>query len=611
MRYFNNKRILSGAILSIAAVLFLAVNIMSGALFKSLRLDFTENKIYTLSAGTKNIIANLQEPIILRLYYSKTLKNINPYLLTFAARVEDLLYQYQRISKGKVVVEVIDPEPFSPAEDVAVNYGLQGVPVDNIGTEFYLGLVGTDSLNARNTIPFLQPSREQNLEYDISQLIYNLANPQQRVVGVMSSLPLDGGLDNRPWAIWQQMQQLFRLQMFDDNTQEIPDNINTLMLVEPSNFTNAALRAIDKFVMRGGHVLAFIDPVSEVADRGSIFRQKKSTDYLELLNSWGIEFDQTKLVADRELAKLVKTSFEGREMNVRYPFWMDFTTNNFAKEDILSSSLDRLTLATPGAIRHKIDTKTVFTPLIMTSDQATLVDAANLNEYQQDVGKFINNYEVSGQYTVAARIAGLVKSPYSDASVPDTSIVVIADTDMLHDHFWLNVQNVMGQEFAVPAASNGNLVLSALDNLAGSNDLIGIRNRATFARPFETVRALELQSQDKYRATEQQLQEKLQIAKQKLDQLESQKQDGNISILNAQQQKEEDTFRNELVETRRELREVRRKLNCDIEAVATKIKFFTIGFIPLLIIFGGIAALALQRQREFISREKICSIQKP
>lgn len=607
----NSRKFLTGIILLIATVLFLTVNIISDTLFKSLRLDLTENKLYTLSSGTKEIIRDLQEPIILRLYFSKNLENINPYLLSFAARVEDLLRQYQRSSKGKVVVEIIDPEPFSKAEDEAVNNGLQGVPVDNAGTEFYLGLVGTDALNGKKIIPFLHPNREQNLEYDITQLIYNLANPKPRIVGVMSSLPLDGGVNGRPWAVWQQMQQLFNLEMVDYKSQEIPESINTLMIVEPSTFTNDALKAIDKFVMRGGHILAFIDPVSEVADRGlGSFKQKKSDNYLGLLKSWGIEFDDSKLVADRELAKMVKTSFEGREVNIRYPFWMDFTSSNFSKTDVLSSSLDRLTLATPGFIKHSLDAKTIFTPLITTSDQAMLVDSENLNEYQQNIGKFLNNFEATGKYTVAARIAGLVKSPYSDAHIPDTSIIVIADTDMLHDHFWLNVQNLMGQEFAMPSASNGNLVLSALDNLSGSNALIGIRNRDTFSRPFETVQALELKSQDKYRETEQQLQQKLQVTKQKLDQLESQKKDDNSMLLSVQQKKAEDAFRNELVETRRELRDVRRKLNYDIESVTTSIKFFTIGFIPLLIMLGGIVVWVLQLKREIRGRKVICSIPK-
>ncbi|HSX19947.1 MAG TPA: GldG family protein, partial [Gammaproteobacteria bacterium] len=462
MAQLSKKKILTGSILAFAIMLFLAINVLSGALFKAWRLDLTGNKIYTLSAGSKEIVAEINEPIILRLYFSKRLANINPYLISFATRVQDLLQQYQRISKGKVIVEIIDPEPFSPAEDEAVNYGLQGIPVDSTGTEFYLGLVGTDALNDQQIIPFLQPSREQNLEYDVSQLIYKLVHPQPRGVAVMTSVPLDGGMNSRPWAVWQQMQQLFSLQMLDHDATEIPANISTLMIVEPSTFTKDALKAIDKFVMRGGHVLAFVDPVSEVADRRQALlnktRQKDAGDYIALLKSWGVDFDEKVTVADRDLAKTVRAPYEGREVTIRYPLWMDFTADNFAQEDVLSANLDRITLATPGALKQTLDATTTMTSLISTSDQAMLLESKRVDAYQQNLQQLFNDYKATGKYIVAARISGPIKSLYTDARVNDSSIIVIADTDMLHDHFWINVQNIMGQDYAVPAASNGNLV---------------------------------------------------------------------------------------------------------------------------------------------------------
>jgi ABC-type uncharacterized transport system involved in gliding motility auxiliary subunit len=615
MEHLKNRKLLTGGILLIAAVLFFVLNISFGTLFKSWRLDLTDSKIYTLAPGTKQIIQDLDEPVILRFYFSKKLPNINPYIISFASRVEDLLMQYQRSSRGKVIVEVIDPEPFSAAEDAAVNYGLQGVPIDNSGTEFYLGLVGTNSLNTRQVIPFLQPNREQNIEYDISQLIYKLANPQPRVVGVMSSLPLEGNASMRPWALWQQMEQLFRLQSIDYNADEIPADISTLMIVEPSTFTKEALRAIDKFVMRGGHILAFVDPVSEVTDARTAYqnqtRQKSAGNYLELLKAWGVDFNDEKIVADRVLAKSVRVPNNGREVSIRYPFWMDFVTSNFDQNDVLSASLERVTLATPGILRPEISASTKFTPLITTTDQALETDASKLQDYQQNLGDFINKYTPAGAYTVAARISGPIKSPYSDSSVTDSNIIIIADTDMLHDHFWINVQNLMGQEYAMPNASNGNLVLSALDNLSGSNALISIRNRGTFMRPFETIRALELKSEQKYRESEQELQQKLEFTKQKLEQLETIKKDGNKGVVTARQKQEEDAFRQELVETRRELRDVRRKLNQDIESLTTGVKFFSIGFIPMLIMFGGLTVWGLQIQRDIKSRRAACSTPRP
>lgn len=607
MKHIFKKNILTGSILLIAGLLFLVINVMSSTMFKALRLDLTRDRLYTLSSGTKEILQEIDEPIIIRYYFSTSLKSINPYLTSFAKRVEDLLQQYQRIAKGKIKLEVIDPIPFSVQEDEAVNYGLQGVPVDSTGTEFYLGIVGTNSLDTKQVISFLQPAREATLEYDISQLIYNLMHPQPRIVGVMSSLALAGGYTSRPYAIWQQMEQLFTLEQIDINTSEIPANINTLMVVEPSTFSPGALAAIDKFVMSGGHVLAFIDPVAEVADKRAVMlnkaKQKDSGDYLALLKSWGIDFDDSKAVADKELAKTVRAPYEGREVSIRYPLWMDFVAANFNKDDILSSSLERLTIATPGAIRHTADATSTFIPLITSSDQAMLVEGRKVDHYQQNLQLLFNDYKAEGQFVIGARITGPINSAYGDERTTDSNIIVIADTDMLHDHFWMHMQNIMGQEFAVPAASNGNLVLSALENLSGSNALISIRSRAGFTKPFDTIRKLELESAEKYHESEQVLQQKLIATKQKLDALESQKLEGNKLSITAQEKYAEEQFRQELVEIRRDLREVRRKLNQDIETVATNVKFYAIGLIPALIMLSGLVAWILQRKNELKVRK--------
>lgn len=609
MKNLFNRKFLTGSLLLVAAILFLVINIASSTLFRTFRLDLTENKLYTLSSGTKEILGEIKEPIIVRLYYSKRLNNINPYLISFAARVQDLLQQYQSAAKGKLVFEVIDPEPFSPSEDEAVNYGLQGVAVDSTGTDFYLGLVVSDSLNAKQVIPFLQPSREQNLEYDISQLIYKLIHPEPKVIGVISALPMAGAYQQRPWAIWSQMEQLFDLHMLNINATEIPSDINTLMLVEPSMFGQETLQAIDKFVMRGGHVLMFIDPLSEVVDKRTAVNTPKGTDnnYLALLRAWGIEFDANKIVADKNLAKTVRAPYEGREVTIRYPLWMDFTEQNISKSDILSSSLERLTFATPGVLSQSREAKSTFTPLVTTTDEAMLIDTDKVAMYQDNLQLLFNEYTPEKAYTIAARINGAVSSAFSSASAPDSNIIVVADTDMLHDHFWLNLQTIMGQDYAIPSASNGNFVMSALDNLSGSNALIGIRNRTSFARPFDTVHKLELDSQQKYREYEQTLLQRMQDTKQKLELLESQKKDGNRTLLSVQQNKEEEAFRQELIETRKELRDVRRKLNHDIEKVANTIKFFTIAFIPILIMVTGLIVWVIHMQRELKSRRATCS----
>ena len=615
MKNPTKVKFLTGTILSIAAVLFLVLNISSGALFKSMRLDLTENRIYTLSSGSKQILSQLSEPIVLRLYFSKKLAKSNPYLISFASRVEDLLIQYQRASNKKVIIEVIDPEPFSSEEDDALNSGLQGVPVDNTGTEMYFGLVGSNSVDVKRAIPFLQPAREASLEYDLSQLIYNLSNPQRKVVGVISSLPIQGK-NSRAWVIWQQLQQAFELKTIAPTVSTIPSDVTTLMLVNPATFTNDALRAIDKFVMSGGHVLAFVDPFVEVMDaqtaKENNLHKDTSADFNRLLRSWGVRVDEDKVVTDRSLAKLVSVPNNGRPVTIRYPLWLDFVGKSFDKNDILTSTMERISLATPGALIKLDGATTKFSPLISTSADAMLVETTKIPEYQRNLDSLYHSYQPNGPFVVAARLSGPVKSPYTADESPNANIVIIADSDMLHDHFWINIQDVSGQTIGVPTSGNGNFLLGALDNLTGSDALISIRNRGAFTRPFDTIQALEVRSRDKYRESELVLQQKLELTKQKLVELETKKKtkEGDTLLLGMQQKQEADAFRKELIDTRRELRDVRRNLNQDIQVVEIGVKFFSIGFIPMLIVLGGLGLWGYQIQNEVKNRKAACSTPK-
>lgn len=463
-------KLISGTILLVATGLFLLVNIASSNFIKSTRLDLTTNKIYTLSQGSKEIIKQLPEPVILRFYFSKKLAKPNPYLITFAARVQDLLAQYVRASNGKIILEVIDPEPNSTTENTAISYGLQSIPIDNTGKGLYLGLVGTSSTDVVKIIPFFQPAREANIEYDISQLIYNLVNPQPKTVGVISSVD-----KNLPLAIWQQIQQVFTLKNLDYNIDVIPADINTLMLVNPTAFPGETLRVIDNFVMRGGHVLAFVEPTTEI-----------NHELNALLKSWGVELLADKTVADRSLAKNVLIMQNQQEIMASYPLWIDCISKNLDQTDVITSALDRITLATPGVLNKTENPTTNFTPLISSTKDSMLVNMNKIPEYQENIDTLMNEYKPTGSYTLAGRVSGPIHSAYTDKQVSSSNIVIVADTDMLHDYFWVDAQNI-------PSSGNGSFVLNALDNLSGSDALIGIRNRGVFSRPFDKdIESLEI-----------------------------------------------------------------------------------------------------------------------
>lgn len=468
-------RLLSGSILALAAVLLVVLNLLSGYFFRGVQLDVTQHKLYTLSKGSKQIIADIEEPIRLRFFFSHEAAKDNHYLSTYSTRVIAMLERYVAAGGQKIKLEIIDPQPFSDTEKQAVEYGLQGVTLQD--QEVYFGLVGTNALDTVQIIPFFLPNREANLEYDISQLVYNLAHPQARIVGVMSSLPLDAR--GQEWVIRQQMDQLFVVKDIDLREPLIPSYITTLMVVEPSSFSEQAIEAIDEFVQRGGHVLAFVDPYSELA--GSV---SGAGNAKELLESWGVELLPDFVVADRSLARSVRISEKQHDFAVDYPVWMDLTAENFSKDDVLTSSLDRITLASPGHLQPTLEATTYFMPLMHTSDDATLIPADEVPDSQSNITGYFNNYAPRGKSTVAVRISGPIRSITSNSMVEQSNIVVVADADMLHDHFWVSMQNIMGNSYDVASSGNGNFVLSALDNLLGSNELITVRNTGEFSRPL-------------------------------------------------------------------------------------------------------------------------------
>ncbi|RMH03191.1 MAG: ABC transporter [Nitrospirae bacterium] len=626
MKLFS-KTWLTGTGLAIAAVLFLAVNVLSNVTLRSARFDLTEEHLFTLSDGTKKILETLEEPLILRFYLSKKLARGLPGIHSYAIRVEELLREYEQAAGGKIVLQVIDPEPFSEEEDRAVAYGLQGVPLDNGNLHFYFGLVGTSSTDEEEIIPFFQPEREEFLEYDITRLIYRLAHPDRPVVGLLSTLPLQGGnpfamlqgQPNRPpWLIMDVIRQVAEVRTLDRELSEIPDDIDVLMLVHPKNFRDETLYAIDQFILRGGRALVFVDAYAE-ADRVAPnpmnpmgMQGPKHSDLDKLFEQWGIELEKGKVVGELPFAKKVNFRKQGRLLVVDYPVWFDVTPAHLNREDVVTAQLTKLTLASPGILRKREGSETTIVPLVQSDEQAMAIDVARI-QFLSDVGSLARTYRPDGErFILAARITGHVKTafpegppepknstsksanteseraPHLTESKEPINIIVVADTDMLQDRFWVDVQEFLGQRIGIPIASNGNFVTNALDNLTGSNELISVRNRGRFSRPFTLVRAIQQEAEQQFRQKEQMLQERLRMTERKIRELQRKKDDQSAVILSAEQQQELARFRQELLETRKELRAVQHELQKNIESLESIVKFFNIGFMPLVIAVGGV-----------------------
>ena len=618
------NKLISGTGIIVLAALLLSINLFSDMLFKSSRLDLTENKLYTLSPGTKHILSSLDEPITLRFYFSEKSFTGIPGIMNYGQRVRDLLEDYVSLSHGKLKLIVADPEPFSVKEDQAVQYGLQGVPVDTGGSQAYFGLVGTNSTDKQEVIPFLQPSKEESLEYDITRMIYQLSTSTKSVVGVLTTLPMEGDAsspfgpqgDDQGWYILKELKDSFTVKMLKPTVDKIPDDINVLMLVHPKKLSDKTLYAIDQYVMKGGRLFAFVDPFSE-ADKPqanpsnpmAAMQQPRSSDLHKLFAAWGIDYNKDKVVGDRLNAQRVQAQMGTRVEPIDYVVWLSLSKPQLNTSDFITRDLKKVDVATAGFLEKKKGSKIDFTPLIQTSDEAAIFSSMQF-QFGANPAALLNNYHSGGKVlTLAARISGKLKSAFPDGidsadkdkglkeSKNTVNMVVVADTDLLQDRHWVTMQNFFGNQIALPRASNDAFVLNTIENLSGSNDLISLRSRGRSSRPFEKVKALKQAAEKRFRDKEKALQVKLQQAEQKLSQLQRQGNGGNSLILTPEQKQELATFQEQRIKTRKELRAVQHELIENVDNLGTEVKVINIVVVPLLVIIVAIFVAVIRARR--------------
>ncbi|MEK0085605.1 Gldg family protein [Benzoatithermus flavus] len=612
-----DRRRLTVAGIVLAVVLFFALNTFGSLSLRNLKLDLTENHQFTLSQGTEQLLGKIQEPITLRLYASRSLRDANPFLGSYADRVHDLLRTYADASNGKITVEYIDPEPFSTEEDRAVGFGLQPIQSESGGgASGYLGIAGTNTTDDVDVIPVLSPDRESFLEYDLTRMVWNLAHPEKPVVALLTSLPMNGdpAQQYRPWQVMQELQEFFEVRTIGGDIDRIADDVAVLMLVHPQALSEKTLYAIDQFVMRGGKVLAFVDPHAEAqaVRRPPGMPEDTFSDLGKLLPAWGVTFDHDKIVADPDLARQVVFPSGGREQVIDYLPWLGVDQSRLAKDEVITAELNRVNLATAGFLKPREGATTSFTPLMRSSASAQVMDADKVRVYP-DPYAIMRDYKPGGQELVlAARISGPVKSAFDKApegagggaeqlkeSKSPAQIILIADSDLLDDRNWLANQRMLGQQVTVPLADNGNLVANALDYLVGSDALLSLRGRDVTLRPFTKVAEIRRAAEQQYRAKEQELQQKLDDLQQKLSALKPADsgagEEGNL--LSDAQKKEIESFRGQLLETRRELRDVQHALRKDIEDLRDRIRFINIAAVPLLVAALAIVMAVVQRAR--------------
>lgn len=630
MRGFLGRRwtMLSVTGVLIAAAIVVGANLLVSRTVHDARLDLTADNLYTLSSGTRSILQDLDQPVRLRLYFSRGLAGEAPQIETHADRVEEMLERYSRLAGDELELRVIDPEPFSEEEDEAVEAGLRGVPVQQ-GSRLYFGLIA-EGPGGREVIPFFSPSREGHLEYDITEAVYRAARSSEPVVGLLSGLPIQGTPRSEPWAIGSRLEEQYKIEPLRPDITRVPDDVDVVMIVHPGRLSDRARYALDQYVMRGGRMLVLVDPYAEfVANQsGQTMRMAMNTGVTsnlpELFESWGLSMDPNKVVGDIDAAQQVRTGRGPRASVVPYPVWMDLGPDHLAQDDVVTADLDTINIGSTGALERSGDGVMDFTPLIRTGPRGTRYDVKQVTDLA-DPMDLVDDYQPQQRYTLAARLRGKPETAFPEGVPPaqqgeDDSgkrdggeaeddgeqrdrpeppehltgaqkaadIIVVGDTDMLSDAAWVRRSRGPGGPRRQATADNGDLVVNAIDQLSGSDALIRIRNRGRTSRPFTHLEEIREQAEERYRSTEQKLRQRLEETRQKIRDLQQQSGQGeDAGGLTTEQRKELEAFREERVEIREELREVQRKLRADIQRVEAWTKFVNIGLMPLLIVLAG------------------------
>ena len=608
--------------------ILVAVNIIAAR--GKQRIDLTAERAYTLSPGTKAILSKLDTPVQIRFYSSRGENDMPVMLKTYAQRVEDLLGEFRQASKGQIDIQKLDPQPDSDAEDSAKLDGIEGQMLPQ-GSSIYLG-VSVSMLDQKEAIPFLAPNRERLLEYDIARAVSRVATPAKPVVGVMSTLPVSGSQMNpmmmrmgqqgqQPWVLMSEMQRDFTVKTVEVTVDKIPDDVKVLVLIHPKALSDATQFAIDQFILGGGKMIAFLDPLS-VLDRQSqqMMGPPSSSSLDKLLKAWGITFDSTKVVADMD--------FVGRTRQGRAPSVLQLTEKAVNKDDVLTGDTDSLLMVFAGAFAGTPAAGLTQTVLIKSSKNSQLVDPMTA---QMSVEEKIKTFSASGtEFALAVRLAGKFKTAFPEGkpkapdakpedakpeekkdqpadqslkeSAQDGAVILVGDTDMIQDQ--VAVTEAMnpfgGQRMVMP--QNGNLALAqgAIEQLTGDDNLISVRSRASRERPFTVVKKMQADAEANYRTKIKDLETSLADAQKKLTELARSKapEGGQRFILSPEQQAEIANFRKKETEVKQQLKTERKKLRADIDSLENRIKWANIAGMPVVVAIGGIVLAMSRRKRE-------------
>ena len=620
----------STAGVAIMFVIVAAVYVISGIV--KVRLDLTAEKLYTLSPGSRAILKKLDTPVEIRFYCTQSAASMPVMLKTYAQHVEDLLAEYKKNSRGNIEVKKFDPQPDSDAEESANVDRVEGQLLQT-GEKIYLGLA-VSCLDSRVPIPFLSPDREKLLEYDLSRAISGVTAPTKPVVGVMTALPVFGEFNptmmqmgraarQNPWVFVSELKNDFEVKQIDMGVDKIDDDVKVLLVVHPKAITDKAQFAIDQFVLRGGKLIAFLDPLAVIDSRGNnsnpLQRSMSSDSTLDkLLKAWGVTFDTAKVVADMNFVTHINRGTRTEEA----PAVLSLNRASADPADVVTSQIDSLLIPFCGSFTGTPAEGLKETVLLKSTKDSQLVDKMMAELSGEQITK---EFSPSGkEQALAIRLTGKFKTAFpegkpKEAPAPDSkdkdkpetdntpalkesqkdgAVILVGDADMLFDQFSVQVQEIFGQRIVSMRNGNLSLVQNLVEQMAGDNNLIGIRGRATMSRPFTIVKQIQAAAQQSYQSKIKALEQSLADTQQRLGALQQQKKEtGQRFILSPEQQAELEKFRATERDVKRQLKDVRKQLRQNIDSLENRIKWINIAGMPVLVTISGITLAMLKRKK--------------
>lgn len=606
----------------LVALFFILILVNVLLSYASIRWDATEDKVYSLSEGTRKILSDLPEPVTIKFFFSRSNQNLPPNLKLYAKRVREFLSEYEHASAGLVTVEEYDPKIDSDEEEWAQKYGMRSMQVP-AGGRIYCGLV-LMAADQEETIGFLDSNREELLEYDITRIIHRLQSPEKKVVGVISSLPVFGDMQTSPrsfqaprrppWLFIQEMKKSYDVRNIDPSADRIDPTVALLLIIHPKDMNPRLQYAVDQYVLSGGNALVFVDPfcISDMR-QAQQFMQPRGSSLDKLFSAWGIFMDPVKAIADFDQPTRVRTRNNTVENN---PVWISARGKAFSKSDIVTSRLESMLFAVAGAIKKAEDSPYAFEPMVQSGEHSALIDAFKANFGAAAIRRdFVPEGDT---FNIAVRVRGTFKTAFpagppkaENKSAESTNIpagdhlekakkratlIIVGDADMLADEFYVQRSRILGFAMSKVFNDNLNFLSNASEILTGSDALIEIRSRGKFERPFTTVLALERRAQERWLSKEKELAKRVETTNRKLQELEQQKDTSQRLIISPEQEAEIAKFREQKRKINRELKQVRKNLRADIEVLGTTLRNVNIFLMPLLVSIAGIG-FAIYKQR--------------